>query len=102
MGHAVRVLGLAGLLAALCAACGGAPGAPGQSARSGSATASGERLWRSKCGACHVPVRPGTHERQYVEAALARHRSRVHMSEQAWSSVIEFLSTPPADVASTR
>jgi cytochrome c len=102
MGQAARVFGLAGLLAALCVACGGATGAGVQSARGGGAPSSGERLWRSKCGACHVPVRPGTHERQYVEAALARHRSRVHMSEPAWSSVIDFLSTPPADVATTR
>lgn len=91
---------LAALAASGCASTSGTAGAATASARP-DAHAPGERIWRSKCGACHVPVRPGSHERTYVEAALARHRSRVHMSEQAWSSVIDFLATPPADVAST-
>ncbi len=97
--RAVRFLGLAGLVAAFSAACGAAQ-RPGGSASA--APSSGERLWRSKCGGCHVPVRPGLHERAYLELALSRHRSRVHMSEPAWSSVIDFLATHPADVASTR
>jgi cytochrome c5 len=83
------------VLAAGCAGTGGA----GASAPSSGAPGEGERLWRSKCGACHVPVAPATRERAQLETALGRHRTRVRMSEPEWRAVIDFLARPTGSAA---
>lgn len=90
---------LAASVASLAIGCGATQGTTSTAANG--APAPGERIWRSKCGACHVPVQPGTRERAYLETAFKRHRTRVHLSEPEWSSVVDFLAKPPANVAST-
>jgi hypothetical protein len=94
------VVGFACALSSLVVACGGAPSGGARSASGGPAP--GERIWRSKCGACHVPVQPGTRERAYLETAFKRHRARVRLSEPEWSSLVDFLAKPPADVAASK
>ncbi len=52
---------------------------------------------RAKCGACHVRVEPGSHTRVQIEAALPRHRSRVHLTEAEWAELADYLApaAPP-------
>lgn len=56
-------------------------------------------VWRSKCGACHVPVEPGSHSREQLETALSRHRKRVRLSEDQWAELVDFLAMPKQQAA---
>lgn len=77
---------------ALLVACGGA------STRSKTAASSAEQqaanVWRSKCGSCHVPVKPGSHPRDELETVLRRHRKRVRLSDDQWAELVNFLAPP--------
>lgn len=99
MARVARWLGLAVWVAAAASGCGSALGTAGTAAAS---PPRGERIWRSKCGACHVPVAPQTRDRATLEKALARHRARVHLSEPEWSSVVDFLAARPSTTATSR
>jgi hypothetical protein len=74
------------------AACGGE--SAGGSGGGANAPAQSEiaRIHRARCGSCHVRVEPGERTREQLEAALARHRSRVHISEERWSELIDYLA----------
>jgi hypothetical protein len=50
---------------------------------------------RAKCGNCHVRVEPGTRSREVLEAALSRHRKRVHLTEAEWAELLEYLASTP-------
>ena len=47
---------------------------------------------RSHCGQCHVRVEPGQRTRAELEVALARHRDRVHLSEDDWNLMVDYLA----------
>lgn len=47
---------------------------------------------RSKCGACHTPVSPGSVPRTEAEAAMRRHRHRAKLSEREWNDMVEYIS----------
>jgi hypothetical protein len=94
---------LGGALALLggCASGGAARGGASHGATLESEQA---RLWmsehqhvvaihRSKCGACHTPVEPGSVPRAEVASALQRHRQRAKLSEKDWSDMVEYLSS---------
>jgi hypothetical protein len=49
---------------------------------------------KAKCGNCHVRIEPGSRKKDQLEAAFPRHKSRVHLSEDEWSQMIEYLSLP--------
>jgi hypothetical protein len=49
---------------------------------------------KAKCGNCHVRVEPGSRKKDQLEAAFPRHKSRVHLSEDEWSQMMEYLSAP--------
>jgi hypothetical protein len=49
---------------------------------------------RAKCGNCHVRVEPGSRSRTELEGALPRHRSRVHLTDDEWSQLVEYLARP--------
>lgn len=49
-------------------------------------------VWRSRCGACHVRVEPGTRTRPHLEEALTRHRKRVRLREDQWQDLVTFLA----------
>jgi len=50
---------------------------------------------KARCGNCHVRVEPGTRSRDALEVAFPKHRARVHLSDDEWSQMIEYLSMPP-------
>ena len=50
------------------------------------------RIHKSRCGACHVRVEPGERTRAELEAALSRHRKRVHLTDDQWSEMIAYLA----------
>lgn len=49
---------------------------------------------KARCGNCHVRVEPGARQREQLEAAFPKHRSRVHLSDEEWAQMIEYLSAP--------
>jgi hypothetical protein len=49
-------------------------------------------IWSEKCGACHVPVEPGTRPRGVIEAAMERHQKRAKLSEGEWREIVDFLA----------
>jgi hypothetical protein len=53
-------------------------------------------IHRSKCGACHTPVEPGSLARGVAESAMHRHRRRAKLSEQQWSDMVDYLSNDRA------
>lgn len=100
-----------GCLAACVGGCGSTQGARGGASTvepAGDGLASEQaRQWmsehqrvvaihRSKCGACHTPVEPGSVPRVEVSAALQRHRKRAKLSEQEWADMVEYLSSDGA------
>jgi hypothetical protein len=50
------------------------------------------QMHKSKCGSCHSIVPPGTRSRAVLEAAFARHRNRLRLSEAEWSEMIDYLA----------
>ncbi len=56
--------------------------------------------WRAKCGNCHRRVEPGTRTRATLEDALARHKTRTHLSEEQWAELTDFLASTPATAVS--
>ena len=73
------------------AACGGGGGAnTGQpDAPAPSAIA---RIHKSRCGSCHLRVEPGERTRDQLDAAFTRHRKRVHLTEEQWGEMIDYLA----------
>jgi hypothetical protein len=51
---------------------------------------------RAQCGNCHTRVEPGKRTSHELESAFRRHRTRVHMSEDEWTLMIQYLSGAPA------
>jgi len=58
-------------------------------------------IHRSKCGACHMPVEPGSLPRGVAESAMQRHRSRAKLTEREWSNMVDYLSTDGVHARST-
>lgn len=46
----------------------------------------------SRCAGCHVRIEPGERTRTELEAALARHRRRLQLSEGEWTRIVDYLS----------
>ena len=87
--RALFVVALA-LASVACSETGARPSAPSSSA--GEAPA----VFRAKCGACHVPVEPGSVPHDELSAALERHRRRVKLTEGQWRDLKEYLEAQPA------
>ena len=49
-------------------------------------------LHTTRCGHCHVPPEPKTRSRAELETAFGRHKSRVHLSQDEWQAMIDFLA----------
>ena len=75
------------------AACGGASGGAGAS---GSGARDVTQIHRARCGSCHVRVEPGTRTRAQLEDAFTRHRKRLHLTEEEWSKMIDYLASDAA------
>lgn len=52
------------------------------------------RIYHSRCGACHVPVKPGTRTGDELTRALAKHRKRVRLTERQWDELTFTLAAP--------
>jgi hypothetical protein len=51
---------------------------------------------RHQCGKCHAPPQPGSHSREEFETAFGRHQKRVHLTQEEWQAMVDFLA-PPAN-----
>jgi hypothetical protein len=47
---------------------------------------------KARCGNCHVRVEPGARTRDEFEAALPRHHERVHLTDDEWAELLEYLA----------
>ena len=72
------------------AGCGGA--GQGNEAESPAPASAIARVHKSRCGACHVRVEPGERTRAELEVALARHHKRVHLTDEQWQAMIDYLA----------
>jgi uncharacterized membrane protein len=85
-------LGFAVVLGAFSAACedGNAPAHDGSSSASSDSAEIRDvhTIYQSRCGSCHVRVE--------LEAAFARHHTRVKMNDAEWSNMIDFLASDSA------
>jgi len=52
------------------------------------------RIHKAKCGACHQRVEPGQRTRAQLEDAFTRHRKRVHLTEEQWAQMVDYLAAP--------
>ena len=50
-------------------------------------------IHRSKCGACHARVEPGSVARATAESAMQRHRRRAKLTERQWEDMVDYLSS---------
>jgi hypothetical protein len=83
---AVAALALSSL-----AACGESPPA---SAPVGGPEPPIAEVHRHKCAKCHVLPEPKTRTREHLEDAFTRHRVRVHLTEEQWSAMVDYLAKP--------
>lgn len=67
----------------------GAACAPAAEAPEAPAIAS---VHKHQCGRCHTPPAPGLHPRPYLEEALAPHHKRVHLTDEEWTQLIDYLA----------
>ena len=88
--------GALGFVAAI-QGCGGTPTVPADTPAPQSEIA---RIHRSKCGNCHTRVEPGQRTREQLEAAFPRHRRRVHLSEDQWNAMVDYLAAQSATATS--
>ncbi len=87
---------LALLAAAHLVACSARDGrAPETASREALEQARIAALHTAKCGACHLPVDPGTRSRPVIEAAMNRHHARAHLTERDWSAMVAYLAARP-------
>lgn len=48
--------------------------------------------WLSKCGSCHERPQPKLRPRDYIEAAMKRHKRRVSLDDDEWAAMIDFMA----------
>lgn len=77
------------MVAALMLAAGCAPADPRASATAAPTIAA---VHQRQCSRCHSLPSVGSHPRAYLEAALAPHHKRVHMTDVEWAQMIDYLS----------
>jgi hypothetical protein len=51
---------------------------------------------RHQCGRCHSPPSPRSHSREEFETAFGRHHKRVHLTDEEWQAMVDYLA-PSAD-----
>jgi hypothetical protein len=49
---------------------------------------------RHQCGRCHPPPAPGAHTRAQLEDAFSRHKTRVRLSPDEWTAMVDYLAAP--------
>jgi hypothetical protein len=53
----------------------------------------------AKCGNCHVPPEPRSRTRAHLEDAFTRHKTRVHLSDDQWAAMVDYLAGPQGATA---
>ena len=76
---------------AILPACASSPRAPSESSGDAPPIA---KVHRAKCANCHEPPEPGIRPRADLDAAVARHRSRLKLSPTEWAAMVDFLAAP--------
>ena len=102
MGSALGLACALVAIASMTGACGGSSAESSQAAAMPPPTPAQEtvaRVHRTKCGACHVRVERGARTRAQLEAALSRHRGRVHLREDEWEQLVDYLAKPEPEPA---
>jgi hypothetical protein len=82
------------VLAAAAVGCSNAPGA--QVPEGARAVAS---IRATKCGNCHEPPEPRSRTRAHLEDAFTRHKTRVHLSDDLWAAMVDYLARPEVATA---
>lgn len=83
---------VAASVAALALACAGSPAAP-----SSEAGAAGDRLYRSKCAACHRAYPPSSRDRATWAQVLSRMAPKAKLSEAEREQILGFLQSSAKD-----
>jgi hypothetical protein len=78
------------VLLALLAACAGAPSAP-------QGASDPERLYRTKCAACHRPYEPASRTRAEWTAVLGRMSKKAHLTPAETDTIGGFLAAHASD-----
>lgn len=47
---------------------------------------------KHQCNRCHRLPPPGAHPRPYLEDALSHHHKRVHLTDEEWAQLIDYLA----------
>jgi hypothetical protein len=47
-----------------------------------------------QCSRCHTAPQPGTRTKPYLVDTFARHKKRVHLSQEEWTAMIDYLAAP--------
>jgi len=50
------------------------------------------KIHRTQCGRCHSPPEPGKRSRAEVEAAATRHSTRVRLTREEWTAMVDYLA----------
>jgi hypothetical protein len=79
------------VLGSLATAC--APAA----APDGSVAPAIATVHRHQCGKCHAPPPPRSHSREEFETAFGRHHKRVHLTDEEWQAMVDYLAPAPAN-----
>ncbi len=90
------IAALLGVILGNCATSGAPPGAP---PAPGSEATHIAVVYRSRCGACHRPVAPGSKPADKLHTELLAHRKRTRLSEDDWRGLEAFLSAPVVGAA---
>jgi hypothetical protein len=90
------VVAVLGMILGSCATSGAPAGPP---AASGGEATHIAGVYRSRCGACHRPVAPGSEPADKLHTEMLAHRKRTRLSEDDWRGLEAFLSA--AQVAGT-
>ncbi len=80
----------AGVLIALAAATACSPAA--DHAASTAPVPAIAEVHKHQCNRCHKLPAPGLHPRAYLEQALAAHHKRVHLTDEEWTQLIDYLA----------
>jgi hypothetical protein len=86
----MRTIVIAGVLLALLASCAGAPAAP-------QGAPDPERLYRTKCTACHRAYEPASRTRAEWGAVLGRMSKKAHLTPAETQTVGGFLASHASD-----
>jgi mono/diheme cytochrome c family protein len=94
-----RRLPIAAVLGVILVSCATPGTPPGRAPAPDSEATHIAGVYRSRCGACHRPVAPGSEPAGKLHTELLAHRNRTRLSEDDWRGLEALLSAPVAGTA---